>query len=230
MLNIWRLICPAQPFRHPWCCTYSVFTTAARPPHTHTCTRTHSHTQTSMWKTMSAAVLCIPVVWLAFPAVNAKHGCTEEHSSGLVAFFSFYFFISCLCQNAQSPCKPRGSDCVSMQDVLALLWPWHIFEPPFTADARLIKMITRVASWLRRPNVLISVSYPAVRGRSFKTVQTEEALLKLQPRIQTQDHMFFWLPHSAMSETDRTVHYVIETYGGASGHHNIFASHPKDLP
>lgn len=41
-------------------------------------------------------------------------------------FFLLVFFISsvCLCQNAQRPHKPSGSDCVFIQDVLALLWPW----------------------------------------------------------------------------------------------------------
>lgn len=64
---------------------------------------THTHTPRGWWKTMSAATLCIPVVWLALPAANAKRGCTKEHSSGLVAFFSFFFFFISsvyLCQNA----------------------------------------------------------------------------------------------------------------------------------
>lgn len=48
------------------------------------------------WKSMSAPVLCIPVVWLALPAVKEKHGCSKEHSPNLVFFLLFFLVFDLL--------------------------------------------------------------------------------------------------------------------------------------
>lgn len=90
-----RLICPAQPFCHLWCCTYSVFTTTVPHFFPPCLTLSFSHTYTHTDRLVENHVCCSALHSCGLTGFSCREREARLHRrTFLDAFFSLYFLLA----------------------------------------------------------------------------------------------------------------------------------------